>query len=287
MLDRRLASESTLAVGTEKVMTEEISTTPLGPDAGPHEHLQSDRIAAEDIDLRESLTGLSRLAMGQGQQALQELLRHVAEFAVHAIPGADGAGLTLLEAGRADTIVASAEFVAEVDAIQYGVGEGPCITAATEGRTVRSGSLAGEQLWPRFAPRVARLGVHSVLSLPLKVGPDVLGAMNVYAHAKDAFDDRAAELGEFYAIPAAISVQNAQALAQARRLATQLQLALTSRAVIDQALGIIMSRSGATAEEAFQKLRAISQAQNQKLSAVAQHLLDEAVRRARARHVGD
>jgi transcriptional regulator with GAF, ATPase, and Fis domain len=268
-------------------MTEGILGTPPDPDTGRDEHTQRARLAAEDVDLRESLTGLSRLAIGQGQQALQDMLRHVATFAVQAIPGADGAGLTLLEAGRADTIVASADFVAEVDAIQYGLGEGPCITAATEGRTVRSGSLAGEQLWPRFAPRVARLGVHSVLSLPLKVGPDVLGAMNVYAHAKEAFDDRAAELGELYAVPAAISVQNAQALAQARRLATQLQAALTSRAVIDQALGIIMSRSGCTADEAFHKLRAISQAQNQKLSAVAQHLLDEAVRRARARHVGD
>jgi GAF domain-containing protein len=276
-----------LAVGTEKVMTEGISGTPPGQDAGSDLNTQPAQAAAEDVDLRDSLTGLSRLAMGQGQQALQDLLRHVAEFAVHAIPGADGAGLTLLEAGRADTIVASAEFVAEVDAIQYGIGEGPCITAATEGRTVRSGSLAGERLWPRFAPRVARLGVHSVLSLPLKVGPDVLGAMNVYAHAKNAFNDRAVELGELYAVPAAISVQNAQALAQARRLATQLQAALTSRAIIDQALGIIMSRSGSTADEAFQKLRTISQAQNQKLSVVAQQLLDEAVRRARARHIGD
>jgi len=278
---------SKFAVGTEKVMTEGISSGPPDPDTGLDAPIQQPYPAAEDVDLRDSLTGLSRLAMGQGQQALPDLLRHVAEFAVHAIPGADGAGLTLLEAGRADTIVASAEFVVEVDAIQYGLGEGPCITAATEGRTVRSGSLAGERLWPRFAPRVARLGVHSVLSLPLKVGPDVLGAMNVYARAKDAFSDRSAELGELYAVPAAISVQNAQALAQARRLATQLQAALTSRAVIDQALGIIMSRSGCTAEEAFQKLRAISQAQNQKLSVVAQHLLDEAVRRARARHAGD
>jgi hypothetical protein len=242
---------------------------------------------ADDVDLRESLTGLSRLGMGPGQQGLEDLLQHVAEFAVQAIPGADGAGLTLLEADRVDTMVASADFVREVDAIQYGIGEGPCITAAAQRRTVHSGSLGGEQMWPRFGPRVGRLGVHSVVSLPLLAGGEVLGAMNVYAHAKDAFDERSVRLGELYAVPAAISVQNAQVLAQARRVAVQLQAALTSRAVIDQALGIVMSRSGCTDAEAFERLRTMSQSENRKLSVVAQHIVEEAVRRARARQASD
>jgi hypothetical protein len=243
--------------------------------------------ATDDVDLQISLMRLSWLAMGEGQRGLEDLLRHVAEYAVEAIPGADGAGLTLLEADRVDTMVASADFVREVDAIQYGIGEGPCITAATEGRAVRSGSLGADPLWPRFGPRVVRLGVHSVLSLPLVVGTDVLGAMNVYAHDKNAFDERSVQLGELFSVPAAISVQNAQALAQARRLAVQLQAALTNRAVIDQALGIIMSRSGGTAADAFDRLRVMSQTENRKLSDVAQHVVDEAVRRARARGTGD
>jgi transcriptional regulator with GAF, ATPase, and Fis domain len=241
---------------------------------------------AEDLDLQASLADLSRLGMGEGQQGLEDLLKHVAEFAVRAIPGADGAGLTLLEKDRADTMVATAEFVRAVDAIQYGIGEGPCITAAAERRTVHSGYLGADTLWPQFGPRVAKLGVHSALSLPLLAGGNVLGAMNVYAHAKDAFDERSVELGELFSIPAAISVQNAQALSQARRLAIQLQAALTSRTVIDQALGIVMSRSGDTPDEAFAKLRVMSQGENRKLSAVAKQLVDEAVRRARGRHSG-
>jgi GAF domain-containing protein len=268
-------------------MTEKISGASEGLDDSVPGVDSQDEAATQDMDLRESLADLSGLVMGAGQRGLEDMLTHVAAFAVRAIPGADGAGLTLLEEGRADTMVASAEFVREVDAIQYGIGEGPCITAATERRTVHSGSLGGDRQWPRFGPRVGRLGVHSVLSLPLVAGESVLGAMNVYAHAKDAFDDRAVELGELFAAQAAISVQNAQALAQARRLATQLQAALTSRAVIDQAVGILMSRTGCTAGEAFDKLRVISQTENRKSSAVAQSILDEAVRRARARHVGD
>jgi GAF domain-containing protein len=223
--------------------------------------------------------------MGQGQEALPDMLTHIANFAVDAIPGADGAGLTLLEQDWRSTIVATADFVSAVDKIQYSIGEGPCISAAAEGRTMRSGAVGTDPLWPRFGPRVARLGVHSVLSLPLIGDEVVLGAINVYAHAPNAFNDRAVELGELFAVPAAISVQTSQALFQARRLATQLQAALTSRATIDQAIGILMSRSGGTPDEAFDRMRSVSQAENQKVAVVAQRIVDEAVRRARARHV--
>ena len=238
--------------------------------------------ASEDDDLRLSLAGLSQLATGQMQ--LSDALTRVAEFAVQAIPGADGAGVTLMEKDRHDTIVASAPFVGQVDAIQYGIAEGPCITAAAEARTVRSGSLSSDAQWPRFGSRVERLGVHSVLSIPLLTPDGVLGAMNVYAHERDAFDDNASLIGELFAVPAAIAVQNAQVLSQARRLATQLQTALTSRATIDQALGIIMSRVGCGPDEAFERLRRMSQSENKKLHTVASDLRDDAIRIARARH---
>src|SRR4051794_11261756 len=91
----------------------------------------ADQRSAEDDDLRESLEGLSRLA--SSRLPLEALLTQVATYAVRAIPGADGAGLTLLEEGRADTIVATAPFVTEIDDIQYGMGQGPCISAAREG----------------------------------------------------------------------------------------------------------------------------------------------------------
>jgi transcriptional regulator with GAF, ATPase, and Fis domain len=263
-------------------MTEATSGASGGRDDST-QGLSADAQATSDsTDLRESLAGLSRLAASQ--LGLQDILTHIADFAVRAIPGADGAGLTLFQQDGPDTVVASAEFVREIDTIQYRLGEGPCITAVAEQRTVRSGSLGGDRAFPRFGPRSGRLGVHSVLSLPLTAVPEgVLGSINVYAHAKDAFDDHAVRLGELFAVPATISVQNAQALSQARRLATQLQTALTSRAIIDQALGILMSRTGCTPGEAFDKLRVISQAQNRKSSVVAQSILDEAVRRARAR----
>ena len=248
----------------------------------------SEQLSADDADLQAGIGDLASLVAGS--LGLPELLAEVASFAVRAIPGADGAGVTLLRLDQPDNIVAalasSAPFVAEIDEIQYvTVGEGPCITAALERRTVRSGSLGGEKMWPRFGPRVGRLGVHSALSLPLLLPDQVVGAINVYAHGKDIFDEHAAELGELFAKPAAVAVHNAQILADALSLTVQLQRALATRPVIDQAIGLIRGRTGRSVEDAFTHLRAMSQAEHRKLADVAQQMVDEAVRRARARHI--
>jgi GAF domain-containing protein len=253
----------------------------------PRQPLSDEQAHSDAADLDTSLGELASLVAGT--LGLPALLSQVASSAVRAIPGADGVGVTLLKVDRPDNMVqalaSSHPFVAEIDDIQYSVlQEGPCITAARERRTVRSGSLGGESMWPRFGPRVGRLGIHSALSLPLLLGDGVVGSINVYARDKNAFGDHAAELGELFAAPAAVAVHNAQILAQAQALTSQLQAALSSRPVIDQAIGILRGRSGGTSDEAFAKLRAISQADHVKLVDVAQHIVDEAVRRARARH---
>ena len=236
----------------------------------------------DDEGLVVSLAGLSGLLSAHG--GLEGTLLRVAEFAVRAIPGSDGAGLTLLEADRPQTVVSTDDFVREVDAVQYAdVREGPCLSAVKEGRTFTSGNLGGEAQWPRFGPRVGRLGVHSALSLPLLLGDHPLGALNVYAHAKEAFDDHAVRVGEAFAPHAAVSVYNAQMLAQAERVVEQLTAALGSRSEIDQAMGVLMSRGGLTAQDAFARLRQMSQDRGVKLTAVAGEVLVEAVRRARVR----
>src|ERR1700720_1785247 len=247
----------------------------------------SEQVSADDADLQAGIGNLAGLV--SGSLGLPELLAEVASFAVGAIPGADGAGVTLLRLDRADNMVGGlgsrAPFVAEIDEIQYvTLQEGPCITAAMERRTVRSGSLGGEKMWPRFGPRVGRLGVHSALSLPLLLPDQVVGAINVYAHGKDVFDEHAAELGELFAKPAAVAVHNAQILADALSLTAQLQRALSTRPVIDQAIGLLRGRTGRSAEDAFAQLQAISQNEHRKLAEVAQRIVDEAVRRAQARH---
>jgi GAF domain-containing protein len=256
-------------------------------DGAPKSPLTSEQIISDAADLQAGIGALAGLV--SDSLGLPELLAEVAGFAVRAIPGADGAGVTLLRVDRVDNMVealaASAPFVAEIDDIQYvTLKEGPCITAALERRTVRSRSLGGEKMWPRFGPRVGRLGIHSALSLPLLLPDQVVGAINVYAHGKDVFDEHAAELGELFAKPAAVAVHNAQILSQAMTLTAQLQTALSTRPVIDQAIGLLRGRTGRSAEDAFTQLRTISQNDHRKLADVAQQIVDEAVRRARARH---
>ena len=243
-------------------------------------------VGATGSGLHVSLSQLASLIAGVVD--LPALLGQVAAFAVNAIPGADGAGVIVLRSAPGDARIeasaSSAEFVSELDTLQYDVlQEGPCITAARERRTVRSGSLGGAQLWPRFGPRVGRRGVHSALSLPLLLPDQVVGAINVYAYAKDAFDDHAARSGELFARPAAVAVHNGRMMAQAQILTRQLQTALQSRPVIDQAIGIIRGRSGGTTDEALARLKEISQNEHTKLVVVAQRLVDDAVRRAQGR----
>jgi GAF domain-containing protein len=237
--------------------------------------------SAEDSDFDDGLTALSQLATGR--LGLKDTLVQVAQFASRAIPGANGVGLTLIEEGRADTIVATESFVAEMDAVQYGLRQGPCISAVADQRSIISGSLESDPRWPQFGPQSAGFGVQSSLSIPLITSDGVVGCMNVYAHEKDVFDDRAESLGDYFAVPAAIAVQNAQILAESKRLALHLRKALNNRMIVERAIGVLMTRTGDSADGALAKIRAMSQAEHQKIDAVAQKIVDSAVRRAHAR----
>ena len=194
--------------------------TGFEPDGADHrEAVPADDFGRDDwADLRLNLGNLAGLVAASID--LEQMLERVATLAAHAIPGADGASVALLHPDgtghRVDAIASSAPFVAGIDEIQYAVlGEGPCLTAALERRTVRAGSLGGQKLWPRFGPRVGRLGVHSVMSLPLQVSDHVVGVINMYARDKDVFDKRAEQLAELFAAPAAVAAHNAHVLARA------------------------------------------------------------------------
>lgn len=244
--------------------------------------------ASDEGDLADGLQRLAALVTGG--LSLDDLLAAVAGFAAHAIPGVDGAGATLIEPKGTTMGIAAwavtAPFVREIDILQYEtLQEGPCIACMQERVAQVSGSLGGDRRWPRFGARVSRLGVASSMSLPLLIADQVVGSINCYAYAPDVFGEHAVRLGTQFAGPAAVSVYNAQVMAAARDTAEQLQRALVSRKVIDQAIGIIRGRSGGTEEDAFDSLRRISQTENTKLAEIAQQVVEDAVRRARARHL--
>ena len=235
------------------------------------------RFHAEDRALASSLVSLAGLSTAAID--LRDMLTKVASFAVQAIPGADGAGLTLSEIDRADLIMKSEQFVRAIDEIQYGIVEGPCISAAATGETKRSGQLSNDPRWPQFGPRASKLVVHRALSLPLLVPAGILGAINVFAHAPDSFDERSQQLGETYAVSAALAVQHAQLLAQTARFVDQLHAGLHGRSFIDQAVGVLRRRDGDSAEDALARLRGVAGERAVGLAAAAMSVVEDAVRR--------
>ena len=250
----------------------------------PEPELSAAQLQAAEIDLHAALSGVAGIVAG-GREA-SEILGDIAEFAVRAIPGADGAGVTVGcgEDLRVDSWSVTTAFVREIDTYQYeAVGEGPGISCTQSQRAVVSGSLGSDGRWPHFGGRVARMGVHSVMALPLMIDGRVIGAINSYAYRRDAFAAHAVKLGARFAYAAAVSVYNAQLLAGARERTQQLQRALMTRAVIDRAIGIIRSRAGIGTKEAFDRLTRISQNANTKLHVVAERLVEDVVRRARPR----
>src|SRR6201997_5416139 len=258
-----------------------------GRDAPPQRELSPTQQEADEAELAAGLRGLAGTVAGA--QGVIDLIRDVAEFAAQAIPGVDGAGVALIDPrhgiSSVQTWAATAVLVQEIDTVQYEeLNEGPCITCMQSRRPTVSGSLGSDSRWPHFGGRVARMRMHSALALPLIVGDQLIGSINAYAKRRDAFADHAVRLGSQFARPAAVSVYNAQLLANAHERTLRLQRALDNRSVIDQAIGILRSRSGGTADEAFARLTHMSQTENVKLSVVAEQLVEEAGRRARARH---
>jgi GAF domain-containing protein len=213
-----------------------------GRTSAPAPDLSAAQREADDVDLHAGLTGVAGLVAGA--RSVIELLGDVAEFAARAIPGADGAGVTVIDMSGDEpaikTWAVTAQFIEDIDKLQYGdPREGPCITCMQTRRPTVSGSLGSDSRWRRFGGGVARMGVHSALALPMLVGDQLVGAINTYARSRDAFGAHAVELGSQFAGPAAVSVHNGQLLEQAQDRTKQLQTALGSRAVIDQAIGII------------------------------------------------
>jgi len=234
--------------------------------------VQQDRGDVEGSELRESLTALGQFVLSE--QSLQESLQRVAELCVRAVYGADGAGVTWVVARKPTTVTAAGDFVRRIDEIQYALDEGPCLQAYSTQQMVLVEDLEREERWPRFTPAALGKGLRGLVAAPLSVHGAQMGALNIYALRSGVFDESAVRTAELFAEQAAIVLANAEAFTRAQTAATKLGEALTSRAVIDMAKGIIMSQEGCTPQEAFDHLRRLSQSRHRKVREIAQELVD-------------
>lgn len=208
---------------------------------------------------------------------VEAALRHVVVLATKAIEGCTAAGVTLLDAGRRPTTAASShEETLEVDQAQYAVGDGPCLDAFEHLRINRVDVEEAAARWPRFAAAARRLGIRSFLAAPLVVGETPLGSLNLYGHDAHAFDALDEPLLALFSAQASAVISSVRRYGEARSLVGQMEAALASRAVIEQAKGVLVALVGCDSEAAFDLMREWSQRSNTKLREVAGTLVRHA-----------
>jgi GAF domain-containing protein len=217
-----------------------------------------------------ALTELSRISLGD--QPLSATLTRVAELARESIPGTTAASVTLVERGSPRSVGLTGPLAAALDERQYETGFGPCLEAAVTGAPVVIEDTADEDVYRDFAALARRLGVTSVLSVGLPLDHRVVGSLNIY-RTDGRLDERATELARDFARNAATVVDNAAEYAGATDLVGHLRIALQSRAVIEQAKGVLMERHRCSADEAFHRLAIQSQREGRKLRQVAAELV--------------
>jgi transcriptional regulator with GAF, ATPase, and Fis domain len=223
---------------------------------------------------------LSLASVAAAEDSFDSTLQQVVDLACTGVAGCSMAGITLLGPGGPTTAVASSEIAANVDSIQYRVNAGPCLDAYRRQAINRIDSTDSDERWPEFSRGAAAAGVHAVLSYPLIVAGDGIGALNLYGETEYSFDDETERLGAVFATHASITLANASAFWRTEELRRNLEQALATRGVIDQAKGILMKSEGYTADEAFDVLKRASQRANRKVHDIAQQIVDGA-RRAR------
>jgi GAF domain-containing protein len=219
----------------------------------------------------QALDQLGRLTLGTHD--MQSLLQKVADLAKTVMPGNPEVSITLLVNDKATTAVFSGRLALDCDESQYGRGYGPCLHAASTGELVEIADAQADTRWRDYLDRAVARGALGSLSVPLPVSEGVAGALNIYARKPNAFDEDSRAAAARFAPYAAVAVSNMRAYQEARDTADNLQVALESRAVIDQAKGILMERYKLTADQAFQLLAGASMQTNTKLRTVADQLV--------------
>lgn len=171
---------------------------------------------------------------------------------------------------RLNLVAASTEEARLLELSQLQNSEGPCLETFRTGRPVHNGDLRNhDPRWPRFSEAATAAGYAAVQALPMRLRSEVLGAVNLFGATAGPINDESIALGQAMADAATIGIVHQRALARQEVVAEQLQAALNSRIVIEQAKGFLTNRLGVSVEEAFATMRDYARAHNRKLTEVA------------------
>jgi GAF domain-containing protein len=228
-------------------------------------------VAAPWMDPSAAFAELARIDLNT--TGLPAVLLRVAELARASIPAADEVSLSLVRGGRATTPAFTGPLALACDEGQYTAGRGPCLDAAESGTTLVANDLAAEDRWPGYAQHAVEQGAAASLSVPLPVQDGVTGALNLYSRTAGVFDAEAVTVARTFASYGAVAVANAHLYAMTAAFARDMQDAMASRAVIEQAKGVVMGQRGCGEQEAFDVISRASQRTNRKLRDLAAEIV--------------
>jgi GAF domain-containing protein len=216
--------------------------------------------------------GLIKLA----ETEIDAVMAKIATLAKRVVPGAHEVSVTLRRGANTHTAAFTGELAITLDEWQYAEGHGPCLDASEFHASLSVPDMAAEERWPDWVQHAREAGARSSLSIGLPIADKVSGALNVYAIEPRAFDGDAIALAQTFAGYAAVALTNAHLYDSQATLAKHLQTAMESRAVIEQAKGIIMATRHCSADQAFGVLSKTSQDTNRKVRDVAAALVAHA-----------
>jgi transcriptional regulator with GAF, ATPase, and Fis domain len=203
---------------------------------------------------------------------LMEFLHTLTERCVELLE-VDAAGLLLADGGGALRLVAASTEQARVaELFQLQNDEGPCVDCFRSGQVIsisdiRAGDTA--KRWPRFAPAADQMGFAGVHAIPMQLRDQVIGTLNLFRAAPDGLDRAAARAARALVDVATIGILQERAVRQQELVAEQLQAALHSRVMIEQAKGVLAERHRVTPDQAFRTLRRYARNHNRPLTALA------------------
>jgi len=201
--------------------------------------------------------------------ALVELTESVA-----AVLGLVGSGVTMAEDGRLRFVTAVSQASGELERIQEEQQAGPCQDAYDTGDVVWVPDVRVETTrWPEFAAAATRLGVAGVAGVPMRLSNQIIGALNLYSSTPRVWSDEDLAAATVLADVATSYVINASKMRQQQQLSEQLQQALESRVVIEQAKGITAHQHSVTVNEAFHLMRGHARNNNASIRAVAEAIV--------------
>jgi transcriptional regulator with GAF, ATPase, and Fis domain len=190
--------------------------------------------------------------------------------------GVSAAGLLLTDQrGALRVVAASTEQTRLLELLQVQTDEGPCPESFHTGRAVAVPDLsAAEARWPRFVAEARRSGFGCAHALPMRLRSDIIGALNLFHTEPGELSDRTLHLGQALADVATIALLQARAIDHRDTLAEQLQTALNSRIIVEQAKGVIAERRQLDVDSSFALLRSAARRSNRRLSDLARAIVD-------------